>query len=145
MIAEPGCQTISGAQKWLIVASSLYIFLLVGWKVCQIKLQREIKYKLPEFSTSKIFHWVCHEDTNTLRKNASYDLIIGGDLLSELGIEINFNTQQIVWEGVQIPMKEKHIVSDLQNAAAIYYQSIKPTVLKEAGRSKTETQFRCRL
>ena len=30
------------------------------------KLQREIKFKLPEFSTSKIIHWVCHEDANTL-------------------------------------------------------------------------------
>jgi hypothetical protein len=29
-------------------------------------------------------------------------------------------------------MKDKHIISDLQNATAIYYQSIKPTVLKEA-------------
>ncbi|KAI2500432.1 transposition [Fragilaria crotonensis] len=96
------------------------------------KLQREIKFKLPEFSTSKIVQWVCHEDTHTLRKNAQYDMIIGADLLSELGIEINFNTQRIVWEGVEIPMKEKHVISDLQNATAIYYHSIEPTVLKEA-------------
>ena len=60
-------------------------------------------------------------------------MIIGADLLLELGIEINFSTQQIIWEGIEIPMKEKHIISDLQNAtAAIYYQSIEPTVLKEA-------------
>jgi transposase InsO family protein len=96
------------------------------------KLQREIKFKLPEFSTSKIVQWVCHEDTHTLRKNAQYDMIIGADLLSELGIEINFNTQRIVWEGVEIPMKEKNVISDLQNATAIYYHSIEPTVLKEA-------------
>jgi hypothetical protein len=42
-------------------------------------------------------------------------MIIGADLLSELGIEINFNTKRIVWKGVEIPMKEKHIISDLQN------------------------------
>ena len=47
------------------------------------KLQREIKFILPEFSTSKIVQWVCHEDTNTLRRNAQYDMIIGADLLSE--------------------------------------------------------------
>ena len=57
---------------------------------------------------------------------------IGADLLSALGTESNFNTQQIVREGVEIPMKEKHIKSDLQNATAIYYQSIELTVLKEA-------------
>jgi hypothetical protein len=81
------------------------------------KLQREIKFKLPEFSTSKIIHWVCHEDTNTLRRNAQYDMIIGADLLSELGVEINFNTQRIIWEGVEIPLPRKtQLISDLQNA-----------------------------
>jgi hypothetical protein len=59
-------------------------------------------------------------------------MIIGTDLLSELAVEINVNTQRIVWEGVEIPMKEKHIISDLQNATAIYYQSIETSVLKEA-------------
>jgi hypothetical protein len=49
------------------------------------------------------------------------------DLLSELGVEINFNTQRIIWEGVGIPMKEKHVISELQNATAIYYQSIEAT------------------
>jgi hypothetical protein len=96
------------------------------------KLQREIKFKLPEFSTSKIVRWVCHEDAHTLRTNSQYDMIIGTDLLSELGVKINFNTQRIIWEGVEIPMKEKHIISDLQNATAIYYQSIETSVLKEA-------------
>ena len=72
---------------------------------------------------------MCHEDTTTLRKDAQYDMINGSDLLSELGIEIKFNTQRIVWEGIEIPMKEKHIISDLQNATAFYYKSIEPTML----------------
>ena len=91
-------------------------------------LMHDIKFTLPEFTTPKVIQWVCHEDT----KNAQYDMIIGADLLSELGIEINFSTQWIIWEGIEIPMKEKHIISNIQNATAVYYQSIKPTVLKEA-------------
>ena len=60
-------------------------------------------------------------------------MIIGADLLSELRmVEINFKTQRKIWEGIEIPMKDKHIISNLQYATAIYYQSIKPTVLKEA-------------
>jgi hypothetical protein len=59
-------------------------------------------------------------------------MIIGADLLSELGVEIHFSTQRIIWEGIEIPMKDKHIISNLQNATAIYYQSIEPTVLQEA-------------
>ena len=56
-------------------------------------------------------------------------MIIGADLLSELGIAINFNTQWIIWEGIEIPMKDTHIISDIRNATAIYYQTIEPTVL----------------
>jgi hypothetical protein len=59
-------------------------------------------------------------------------MIVGEDLQSELVIEINFNTQGTVWEGVEIPMKDKHIISNLQDALAIYNQSIITTVLKEA-------------
>ena len=95
-------------------------------------LQQKITFTLPEFSTSKVIQWVCHEETKTLRKNAQYDMIIGADLLSELRIEINYNTQRIIWEGIEIPMKDKHVISDIRNATAIYHQSIKPTVLKEA-------------
>ena len=47
-------------------------------------------------------------------------------------MEINYNTQRIIWEGIEIPMKNKHVISDIHNATAIYHRSIKPTVLKEA-------------
>ena len=57
---------------------------------------------------------------------------VGADLLSELRMEINYNTQRIIWEGIEVPMKEKHVISDIRNATAIHYQSIKPTELKEA-------------
>ena len=92
-------------------------------------LQCEVTFTLPEFSTSKVIQWVCHVDTTTLRKHAQNDMIIGADLLSELGIAINFNTQWIIWEGIEIPMKDTHIISDIRNATAIYYQTIEPTVL----------------
>jgi hypothetical protein len=36
-------------------------------------------------------------------------------------------------------MKEKHIISDIQNATSIYYQSIKTTVLKEAEARQNES------
>jgi Aspartyl protease len=95
-------------------------------------LQGEVQFTLPEFRLSKVIQWVCHEDPITLRKNAQYDMIIGADLLSELGVDINYSTHRIIWEGIEIPMKEIHVISDLQNAMAIHYQSIEPTVLREA-------------
>ena len=82
-------------------------------------LKHEIPFTLSEFSTPKVIQWECHVETKTLRKNAQYDMIIGADLLSELRMEINYNTQRIIWESIEIPMKEKHIVSDIRNATAI--------------------------
>jgi hypothetical protein len=93
----------------------------------QLNSNGKFNSKLHKFRTSKIVRWVCHEDANTLRTNSQYDMINCTDLLSELGVEINFNTQRIIWEGVGIPMKEKHVISELQNATAIYYQSIEAT------------------
>ena len=81
---------------------------------------------------SKVIQWECHVDTKTLSKNAQYDMIISADLLSELRMEINYNTQRVIREGIEIPMKDKYIMSNIQNATAIYHQSIDPTVLKEA-------------
>ena len=107
--------------------------------------QREVRFTLPEFSTSKVIQWVCHEDTNTLCRNAQYDIIISADLLSELGIEINFSSQLIMWEGIEIPMKDKHTISDLQNATAIYYQPKYQTYGTLRSRRKTKWHFRCQL
>ena len=56
--------------------------------------------------------------------------------LDRVGIETHFpfgTDRCIIWEGIEIPLKEKHIISDVHNATAIYYQSIEPrTVLQEA-------------
>ena len=71
---------------------------------------------------SKVIQWICHKDSNTQRKNAQDDIIIGADLLSKLGIEINFNTQRIIWEGIEIPMKDKNIISDLQKCDSYLLQ-----------------------
>ena len=57
---------------------------------------------LPEFHrsrhinkiTTKIFHQKCR-----------YDMIIGRDLLNELGIVLNFNDKTITWEKAQITMR----------------------------------------
>ena len=63
-----------------------------------ITLKHEIQFTLSEFSMSKVIQWECHVDTKTLRKNAQYEMIINADLMSELRLEINYNTQRIIWE-----------------------------------------------
>ena len=64
-----------------------------------------LKFKLNEFSTSKEVEWKFHVDESELQKKSiGYDMIIGLDLMSELGIIINCRKKVIDWEDIQIPM-----------------------------------------
>ena len=101
------------------------------------KYKREINFKLPEFSTSKVIKWVCHLDMETPRDKAQYDMIIGADLLSELKIDLSYTTNRMTWEGVEIPMKEKHVISALHAAKEIYYLALETSILKEAEARQT--------
>ena len=62
---------------------------VVTWK-------RDFGFNFPKIKKFKIIRWVCHEDTTALHKNAQYDTCVRADLITEIGIETNFNTQQIV-------------------------------------------------
>lgn len=77
-----------------------------------------IDFKLPEFSTNKHVQWVCHVDDNTTPTKAQYDMIIGTDLMSAIGIDILFTSKIISWEDGMIPMKNR---STLTTAAAVDY------------------------
>ena len=52
------------------------------------KYESEIQLKLPEFSHSKIINWQFHL---TKMEDIGYDMIIGRDLMTKLGIDISFN------------------------------------------------------
>ena len=43
---------------------------------------------LPEFSGTKIVTWKCHKDNST---NGRYDMILGRDLITALGLDLNFS------------------------------------------------------
>ena len=46
-------------------------------------------------------------------KNAcTYDMIIGKDLIHEIGIDILFSTAQLCWENSTIPIKPFKMVTD---------------------------------
>jgi hypothetical protein len=46
-----------------------------------------------------------HVDETTVHANATYDMIIGRDLISELKLVLDFDTQCITWDGIDQPMK----------------------------------------
>lgn len=78
----------------------------VGWNtpagVFKTKNKSSLKFKLDEFSSSKQIKWVfnvaakCHD--------IGYDMIIGLDLLTELGLIIDFDKKTMSWAEATIEM-----------------------------------------
>ena len=69
------------------------------------KTNCRIKFKLNEFSTSKEATWTLHVDeTKISDKSLGYDMIMGLDIMTELGIIINCKDKILEWAGVKISM-----------------------------------------
>jgi hypothetical protein len=54
-----------------------------------------VTFKLPEFFLNKTIEFKVHVDETTVHANASYAMIIGRDLISELKLVLDFDTQCI--------------------------------------------------
>ena len=65
----------------------------------------KLMFNLPEFYETKIVQCWAHVFEN----NINYDMIIGRDLMTELGININFANQTITWMDAEVPMRNPQI------------------------------------
>jgi hypothetical protein len=74
-----------------------------------------VTFSLPEFNLKKQmwFSWAFHVDDHS-ESSSIYDMIMGQDLLGELGIIMNFNDHTVTWDTDTIPMKDRD--------TALYYQ-----------------------
>ena len=61
----------------------------------------KVQFSLPEFFDDRLIEWDVHLATSL----GSYDMIIGRDILTDLGIDIHFSTQTCTWEHSTIPMR----------------------------------------
>ncbi len=91
-----------------------------------------VDFKFPEFSNSKTVTYVVHVDERTPRSTATYDMIIGMDLITELGINIQTSDKSVEWEGISIPLKERHLLNDETQLNTIYKEAPVPPAIKEA-------------
>lgn len=67
------------------------------------KYQAEIKFTLPEFSNSKIINWKFYL---TEDEDLGYDMILGRDIMTQLGINLSFDKSIISWECIEVPMRD---------------------------------------
>ena len=63
------------------------------------------EFLLPEFFEDRLIEWDIHL-TETL---GNYDMIVGRDILCELGIDINFSTSTCTWDNSTIPMRNPSV------------------------------------
>ena len=61
------------------------------------------EFSLPELHEKRLIQWKFHVTTQPF----NYDMIIGRDLLTELGLDISFKQQTITWDTAEIPMKPR--------------------------------------
>jgi hypothetical protein len=64
----------------------------------------EIIFTLPALHKHRQITWNCYVDESNA-KSISYDLIIGRDLMHEIGIDICFSAAEVRWDNASIPMQ----------------------------------------
>jgi hypothetical protein len=75
---------------------------------------------------------VCHVDDKTQSDKAQYDIIIGTDLMTAMGLDISFSSKQICWEDVSIPMKHRGSIVHHVVAQYLYHVANDSPVIQAA-------------
>ena len=91
-----------------------------------------VDFRLPEFDPKKKVTYIVHVDERTDAKTSQFDMIIGMDLLTELGIDIKTSTKEVIWEHHTIDLKRKGLLNNEKILNTIYEQATVPSTLKEA-------------
>jgi hypothetical protein len=91
-------------------------------------------FSLPEFNLKKQMYtsWAFHVDDRS-ESSSTYEMIIGRDLLGELGIIMNFNDHTVIWDTDTIPMKDRDIstLSSVEGLIEVYMSANEPQTLRD--------------
>ena len=74
---------------------------------------RKVPFILYEFHKDKVVTWDMHVDTSK-RRSTRYDMIIGRDLMQELGMDLLFSSSQVKWDEKIIPMRDPSSLNNNQ-------------------------------
>jgi hypothetical protein len=92
-----------------------------------------MEFRLPEFSFNESITWSCHNNKTTDPKFAQYDMIIGDNLMQELGIDLLYSKQLMVWEDNEVPMKNRGLLKETNLAQHIYRMHVEDSpVIQQA-------------
>jgi hypothetical protein len=89
-------------------------------------------FKFPEISTSKVVIWQAHVGDKASRKEAAYDMIMGMDLMTSIGITVDCEQKSIRWGGTDITLKTRNTLNDDEILHMLYHAANEPDILQEA-------------
>ena len=78
----------------------------------------KIQFSLPELDDSKIVEHSVYVDESKLTEQPRHDMIMGCDLMTELGIKLDFKDRVMTWDGASTPMKSQDLDSLLSIKSA---------------------------
>ena len=104
-----------------------------GGGVMKTTHEAKVAFSLSEFSNSKIIEWTFNLAE---RKDLGYDMIIGRDLLGQLGLIIDYKNKLIDWQGIKIPMRDYERLRELNLTSrelnTIIHNTTEPIVTERA-------------
>ena len=101
--------------------------------------QCKIKFRLPELFNDRIIEYKVHVDEHTQPHESYYNMLLGGDICSELGIIIDYQNNVVQWDGATVPMVDRDVFCQSDN---IYQDLYEATFEGEAARSATSRMTR---
>jgi hypothetical protein len=69
------------------------------------------EFSLPEFHGGKDITWNMYVDESD-SKDCRYDMIMGRDLLNDIGLDLLFSTGMMVWDNASVPMRDPEWLHD---------------------------------
>ena len=97
----------------------------------------KVPFCIPEFSGSKIINHRFQVDNDEIESGIVYDMIIGHDLMVQLGLTDDFKCQALQWDGTTVYMKESRTLlgkSDLtkREMCEVVMQTAEPASTQES-------------
>ena len=104
-----------------------------GGGTVKTRYETKVNFSLPEFSDKKVVTWKFKVFEST---TLGYDMVIGRDIMAELGIDLSFNKKTMIWEGIEIPMRDFNKLRKYQlnkkELQAFISESKEPVVTQKA-------------
>jgi hypothetical protein len=91
-----------------------------------------LDFNFSEISTSKVVTWQAPVDDKTSSKEAAYDMIMGMDLMTSIGITVDCEQRCIRWGVTDIPLKTRNTLNNDDILHMLYHAENKPDILQEA-------------